>query len=146
MPVNPLFFDTYIQPTGLRFVNADVIALELGLGPYAAAEIAGRVRDAMINRGESFAFETVLSDPEGEKVRFLRRASADGYTVVFCFIGLESAAVSDRRVTMRVSKGGHDVPKEKLVARFPRSLTNLARAVATLPCVFVFDNSRLYSR
>ena len=37
--------------------------------------------------------------------------------------------------------GGHDVPTEKLEARFPRTLANLRRAVRELPHVLVFDNS-----
>jgi predicted ABC-type ATPase len=43
-----------------------------------------------------------VSDPVGEKLEFLQRASALGYTVVLCFIGLESSDLSDERVAMRV--------------------------------------------
>jgi len=42
---------------------------------------------------------------------------------------------------MRVSQGGHDVPSEKLVTRFPRTLANLKAAIRQLPYVIVFDNS-----
>ena len=44
---------------------------------------------------------------------------------------------------MRVLQGGHDVPAEKLSARFPRTMKNLARAIEKLPHVLVFDNSDL---
>ena len=44
---------------------------------------------------------------------------------------------------MRVSQGGHDVPPEKLVQRFPRTLSNLAAAIRDLPCVLIFDNDDL---
>lgn len=44
---------------------------------------------------------------------------------------------------MRVSQGGHDVPLEKLVARFPRTLANLKAAIDALPNVIVFDNEDL---
>jgi predicted ABC-type ATPase len=44
---------------------------------------------------------------------------------------------------MRVSQGGHDVPTEKLIARFPRILVNLQAAVRELPQVWAFDNSDL---
>jgi predicted ABC-type ATPase len=63
--------------------------------------------------------------------------------VVLCFIGLESPELSDERVAMRVLQGGHDVPSEKLVARYPRTLENLRRAIRELPRVLVFDNSDL---
>lgn len=86
---------------------------------------------------------TVFSDPLGEKVAFLVDAAARGYTVVLCFIGLDNAATSEARVTMRVMQGGHDVATDKLVARFDRSLANLARAIDALPYVLVYDNADL---
>jgi len=64
----------------------------------------------LVAQGESFVFETVFSDPVGDKLKFLRRASTRGYTVVLCFIGLASPELCDERVAMRVLQGGHDVP------------------------------------
>lgn len=92
---------------------------------------------------ESFVFETVFSDPAGDKLAFLVNAVGQGYTVALCFVGLEDAALSETRVAMRVLKGGHDVPTRKIKERFPRTLTNLRRAIRALPHVLVFDNSDL---
>jgi len=92
---------------------------------------------------ESFVFETVLSDPVGDKVEFLRKAAERGYAVVLCYIGIASPEISEVRVAMRVLQGGHDVPGEKLIARFPRTLVNLRRAIRVLPRVMAFDNSDL---
>jgi predicted ABC-type ATPase len=44
---------------------------------------------------------------------------------------------------MRVMQGGHDVPDEKLEARFQRTLANLERAIKALPVVIIFDNTDL---
>lgn len=44
---------------------------------------------------------------------------------------------------MRVSQGGQDVPTEKLVARFPRTLVNLRAALRELPHVLIFDHDDL---
>lgn len=44
---------------------------------------------------------------------------------------------------MRVMQGGHDVPDDKLEARFNRTLANLDRVIITLPVVVVFDNTDL---
>ncbi len=137
------FYRAHVEPAGLRFVNADVLSLDLALDPYEAARVAQEVREALVASRESFAFETVLSDPAGEKVAFLQRAAAEGYTVVLCFIGIAGPEVSEERVAMRVSQGGHDVPSAKLSSRFPRTMANLARAVAALPHVLVFDNDDL---
>jgi predicted ABC-type ATPase len=137
------FYRAHVEPAGLRFVNADVLSLDLTIDPYEAARIAQEVRGTLVASRESFAFETVLSDPAGEKVAFLQRATAGGYAVVLCFIGISGPEVSEQRVAMRVSQGGHDVPSAKLSSRFPRTMANLARAVAALPHVLVFDNDDL---
>jgi len=44
---------------------------------------------------------------------------------------------------MRVSQGGHDVPADRLVARYPRTMANLRAAIRDLPHVIVFDNDDL---
>jgi predicted ABC-type ATPase len=137
------FFAAHLQAAGLRFVNADDFARELNLGAYEAAELAKQVRNALVASRESFVFETVFSDPVGEKVEFLGAAARAGYAVVLCFIGLDSARTSEQRVAMRVLQGGHDVPTEKLRVRFERTLQNLQRAIRALPSVHVFDNSDL---
>ena len=85
----------------------------------------------------------MLSDPAGDKVAFLKGAAASGYTVVLCFVGIPGPATSEERVAMRVSQGGHDVPANKLAARFPRTLANLKAAIRELPVVLVFDNGDL---
>ena len=135
------FYHAHIAPTALRFVNADDLGREMGIGADEAAQVANRLRKTLVAERESFVFETVLSDPVGDKVEFLRQAAAGGYTVVMCFIGVDSVEVSEERVAMRVLQGGHDVPADKLAGRFPRTLENLRRAVRVLPHVLVFDNS-----
>ena len=57
------------------------------------------------------------------------------------YIGIADARMSAERVKDRVRSGGHDVPLEKIMARYERTLANLERAVARLPSVLVYDNS-----
>jgi predicted ABC-type ATPase len=137
------FYHAHLRPCGRRFVNADVLARELNLDPRAAAATAAALRLELVQQRESFVFETVFSDPVGDKLTFLRNAAAVGYTVVLCFIGLSNAARSEERVAMRVSQGGHDVPTDKLIARFPRTLANLKAALHDLPHVYIYDNDDL---
>jgi len=101
------------------------------------------LRQELVNQGESFVFETVFSDPAGEKLAFLKDAAQRGYSVVLCFISIANVDRSEERVAMRVSQGGHDVPTEKLAARFPRTMANLKQAIKDLPCVAVFNNDDL---
>ncbi len=137
------FFEVFLSNCGLRFVNADELAKQLAIGPYEAAEVAAAIRNALIAKKESFIFETEFSDPGGEKVEMLRRLTEQGYEVVLIFIQIEDAATSIQRVAMRVEQGGHDIPDEKLLARFDRTRRNLQRAIKALPTVLVFDNSNL---
>ncbi len=137
------FFHSHLRPAGLRFVNADDLACELEAPAYEAAALADALRRELLRQRESFIFETVFSDPAGAKLAFLGEAAAAGYQVVLCFIGIPGPKVSEERVAMRVSRGGHNVPPEKLASRFPRTLANLKAAIRTLPMVLVFDNADL---
>jgi predicted ABC-type ATPase len=122
------FFHSHLASAGLFFVNADVLAGELAITPYEAARLADGLRKALAARGESFVFETVFSDPVGDKLAFLEETARRGYEVVVCWIGLSSSKKSSERVAMCVSQGGHDVPEEKLKSWFRRTLENLRQS------------------
>jgi predicted ABC-type ATPase len=139
------FYEVFLEDAGLRYVNADDLARELDLDAYTAADVADRLRREFVARQESFIFETVFSDPVGAKVEFLEEATRSGFQAALIFIGLVAANLSEQRVSMRASQGGHDVPTDKLIARYPRSIANLERATKRLPLVLVYDNSDLRS-
>ena len=137
------FYYAHLLEAALRFIEPDKLAKELKLDPSAASHLADKLRVLLLGQRESFVFETVFSDPTGEKIGFLKKASALGYNVVLCFIGISSPEVSEERVAMRISQDGHDVPTNKIVSRFPRTLANLKVAIRQLPHVLIFDNDDL---
>jgi predicted ABC-type ATPase len=137
------FYESFLADSGLRFVNADVLAQSLRVNAYEAAALASSLRLALVAQRESFIFETVLSDPVGEKVDQLAAYAAVGYTVVLIFIQIASPEQSIQRVAMRASQGGHDVPDEKLLERFERTRANLKLAIERLPYVIVYSNDDL---
>jgi predicted ABC-type ATPase len=137
------FYEAHLKFSGLRFLNTDVVARDLEVDAYEAARVSAALRIELARQRESFIFETVFSDPVGDKLNFLQQTAASGFAVALCFIGLADVAMSEQRVAMRVSQGGHDVPSEKLIERFPRTLVNLTTAIRALPCVLIFDNSDL---
>lgn len=137
------FYESYLADSCLRFVNADELSSSLGLLPYDAAELAASIRKELVSQRESFIFETVFSDPVGEKVDQLASYVVLGYTVVLIFIRIEGPDASIQRVAMRACQGGHDVPEEKLRARFARTQANLQRAIQRLPHVIVYSNEDL---
>lgn len=137
------FFHAHLAGAGLRFVNADVLARELALEARQAAAAADALRAELIRQRESFVTETVFSDPVGAKLRLFTQAMAQGYAVVLLYIGVSGPERCDERVAMRVSQGGHDVPPDRLVTRYPRTLANLRAALPALSAVLVYDNDDL---
>ncbi len=140
------FFEYYLAPLGLCFVNADLIAKSLapyapGAVVYEAAQIADAERRLLLTEGQSFCMETVFSDQNHEKLDFLRDAQTQGYTVFLVFICLESPELNIARVIQRVANGGHDVPDEKIAGRYPRSIHNLQAALAFVDFALLLDNS-----
>jgi predicted ABC-type ATPase len=97
-------FTRRTSATGLPFINADVLARELNLDPYAAARMVGVLRREFVARGASFVFETVFSDPVGDKLSFLRKTVRSGYTVVLCYIGISGPDVSEVRVARALNE------------------------------------------
>jgi len=137
------FFHAHLAGTGLRFINADDIAAGMRLDAYEASDLAAALRASLVEQRESFVFETVLSDPVGAKVHQLQEMSRRGMSVVMIFIRIDSPETSKQRVAMRMLQGGHEVPDEKLEARFHRTLANLERAIRALPVVVIFGNTDL---
>lgn len=137
------FYHSHLKPAGLRFLNADEVAKELEINAYEAAKVITQLRQELVRQRESFVFETVFSDPVGDKLGFFKESAKSGYAVVLYFIGIAGPETSEQRVAMRVSQGGHDVPSEKLLSWFPRTMANLKAAIRELPHVILFDNDDL---
>ena len=135
------FFEEYLEPLAVPYVNADRIARLMQLDDRRAFTEAERLRAALVDARLSFCTETVFSDPARAKLGLLETARRRGFAVFLVFIGLESAALSIARVKQRVRHGGHDVPVDRLRARFPRTLANLREAIGIVDEAFLFDNS-----
>lgn len=106
---------------------------------YAAAAIADFLREALLARGRSFSFETVMSHPN--KIDFFARARATGYRTYFYFIATDSPSLNIRRVENRSALGGHDVPENKIIERYQRCLQLVGSALSHAYRAFLFDNS-----
>lgn len=137
------FYQIHLSAAALPFINADVLAESFKLNAYAASGLADEIRRQLVQRKESFIFETVFSDPVGDKVKFLKSAEDAGYAVLLIFIGIADSEISEDRVALRVTQGGHGVPEQKLKERFPRILKNLRRAMGEISNVWIYDHSEL---
>lgn len=57
-------------------------------------------------------------------------------------MGIDDPAINVARVRQRVALGGHDVPEDRIVARWSRTMALLPDAVRVAHRAILFDNSR----
>jgi len=157
-PVEPTALAAYVESTQydecekMRF-RAGEIALERdcvrfntdgAVNSYTVALLVNFLQDEFLNRGVSFSQETVFSHPS--KVAALAKAHEAGFRTYLYYVATDDAAINADRVARRYAQGGHDVPPEKIAARYERSLANIAAALPNLSRAFFFDNSNAEMR
>ena len=106
---------------------------------YTIALFTNFLQESAIRRGESFSQETVFSHTS--KVDALRLAKEAGYRTYLYFVATDSAQINLRRVANRHLQGGHDVPAEKVIERYARSLALVKDVMPVLSRAYFFDNS-----
>ncbi|MCR5413503.1 MAG: hypothetical protein K6F50_02085 [Kiritimatiellae bacterium] len=121
-------------------VDGDCVRFDKAVvNSYTMALFANFLQDRFISRGESFSQETVFSHPS--KLNALKQAKDCGYRTYLYFVATGNPSVNLCRVASRYAQGGHDVPEEKILSRFNRSLNQLKSALPFLFRAFVFDNT-----
>lgn len=121
------------------YVNADQIQFNAGCSPLEAAQEAEQIRNMLLAAKADFTFETVLST--GRNLELLTRAKEAGYYIFAVFVLTEDPQINVQRVQNRVAGGGHDVPIEKIVSRYHKSLQNLKRLIRIADETKIVDNS-----
>jgi predicted ABC-type ATPase len=97
-----------------------------------------RIND-LINKNESFAFESTLSGRS--YLKYIEGAMNKGYSVVLFFVYLSSFELAQSRVLSRVSKGGHNIPPEVIERRYFKGLSNFSIYAAAADSWYIYDNS-----
>lgn len=128
-----------------EFVNADNIAF--GLSPFQPEKVAfeaGRIMleriDFLFKMNENFAIETTLATKIYKSK--IEKAIENGYTIKLLFFWLPNVEMAINRVAIRVSEGGHDIPKDVITRRYFRGIENLFKIYIPLCNEWaVFDNS-----
>jgi predicted ABC-type ATPase len=129
----------------LVFVNADLyerdVLQHIG-NPLQRSEAARGWADGQradfLARGESFVSETVFS--HHSKLDLIRQAQASGFQVALYVVCINEPRQLLRRVKQRVHEGGHDVPGNKILERYPRTIANLTEAVRLADLSMLFDS------
>lgn len=104
-----------------------------------AAVQAEELRHKLIADKKSFAFESVFSTDE--KVQFLLKAKAAGYFVRLFYVGTETPKINIHRIKLRLQKGGHTVPTDKVIKRYGRSLSKVTALITECDRCYFYDNS-----
>jgi predicted ABC-type ATPase len=128
----------------LEFVNADLherAHLQHIANPQdrseAARAWADARRTALLAARTPFASETVFSHPS--KLALIDKAQRHGFTVALYIVALDDPARLLDRVAQRVREGGHPVPPERILARYPRTMAHLAQAVQLADVAYLYD-------
>ncbi len=123
------------------YINADDLQRQRGIAdPAQAQRLATDLRTRALQARGDVMYETVMSHPS--KIAELQQAKAAGYHVTVHLVATEDPAVNAERVAMRVAAGGHDVPPERIRARYERTLALAPVAIAHADQAFVFDNTQ----
>jgi predicted ABC-type ATPase len=132
----------------LTFVNADLFErdhlqhiMDPELRSKAARDWADAQRANKLARGESFVSETVFS--HASKLALIDEAVAHGYVLALYVVALDDPQRLLERVKRRVREGGHDVPPERILARYPRTLANLAKAAGLATVAYLYESREL---
>jgi len=127
------------------FLNPDIIASGLGQinsekASFHAARLLIREVKERISKGENFGFESTLSGKTWFNT--LKKAHLDGYEIIVSFLFLSSVNQNLKRIKQRVKEGGHFIPNQDVLRRYPRCFKNFWNLYRPL-CSrwYIFDNS-----
>src|SRR3546814_6957055 len=105
----------------------------------AAGQRIGSWLHASLGVRRSVGVETVLSTPKYRKL--VEKARNLGFSVRLVYVVLKSAELQMERIRIRVAKGGHDVPEDKVFGRRKRSFEQLQWFLDHADRVDMFANS-----
>lgn len=130
-----------------RIINPDLLSQRLesleGLAPdQANRDAVERIEswlETSILAGHTVGVETVLSTPKYR--RLVEKARKLGFEIQLIYVMLKSVELNVERVALRVKRGGHPVPEEKIRQRHQRSLAQLPWFFNAADLVVIYDNS-----
>ncbi len=121
------------------YVNADDLKMKFGLSDLEAAQQAEALRNELLNSGADFTFETVMSTERN--LLLLQKAKSQGYEVLCVYVLTCDENINVARVKSRFAAGGHDVPEDKIRARYHRALALLPQLIPICDKMLIYDNS-----
>ena len=121
------------------YINADEIKKNVRCGYVEAAKLAEAQREEHLAKGQNFCFETVLSTRRN--LDLLKRAKQKGYFIRCYYVLTMNPLINVYRIKSRVLLGGHDVPKDKILARYKGCLELMKEVIEVSDICHIYDNS-----
>ena len=122
------------------YINADDILRDEGLSDPGQAQQQAQFRRAKALQGrEDLMYETVMSHPS--KIAELQLAKQAGYLITIHLVATNDPDINVERVGARVHAGGHDVPEDRIRARYERTLALAPAALGYASQALIFDNT-----
>lgn len=130
----------YFNPDEVtRFLMSEDPALTLDEANSAAWKMGFENLKSSINNDTDYTFETTLG---GNSIcSLLLEAAMKDVEVKVIFVGLDSPEKHLERVAARVAKGGHNIPEDKIRARWTGAISNMMLLIPVCRAVAVYDNS-----
>jgi predicted ABC-type ATPase len=142
--------------SGHRLINPDDIALarlgSMGIANFAdastdvlgevflwAAQEAEKQLRGCVEACIPVCIETVLSTTKYMSI--VTSVVARGGFVGLIYVTLASPELAVERVALRVRNGGHEVPQNKVKARWQRSLEQLPAFASRVSAFWIYDNT-----
>lgn len=134
-----------------QYINPDDVALTLNdyqidgkaISNIEKAKMAQAIctglRERYLELNLSLTYESVMS--HNSHLEFIKRAKAAGFKTYLYYVCINDPEVNVARVNERVTSGGHNVPVEKIMDRYHRSLKHLYDMSMLCDRVYYFDNS-----
>jgi predicted ABC-type ATPase len=135
----------YFWSKNMVYINPDIIAQETFGGWnnqesfIKAANYAQDLRQNCIKNKQNLVFETVFST-DG-KVEFVQQAIQAGYFVRLFFIATDDPIINIQRIALRFINSGHQVPIDKIVSRYYKSIANCIKLIDYIDRIYIYDNS-----
>ena len=128
-----------VNPDLLTVRVRDVEGLAQGDANLAAIQRIERWLESSIDVHKSVGVETVLSTDKYR--RLVTKAKQLGFAIWLIYVVLDSPERNIERVRLRVRKGGHAVPDDKIRSRWTRSLAQFPWFLEQSDAAWIYDNS-----
>jgi predicted ABC-type ATPase len=144
-----LYTDTDIEGFGrsVWIISPDLLTARLQAREAlsleeANAEALNRIQawlKASVRAHQTVGVETVLSTPKYRPL--VEEAKSRGFEIRLLYVTLRTADQNVERVRLRVAKGGHGVPEDKIRTRRERSFQQLPWFLDQADFALIYDNS-----